>query len=73
MCTHSLHKRLSSTGVAILNMRNGFQNAEIITVIIIIIIIGSTALRGPWPPQNAEIHFIIVQLQIFQVFLMLYK
>jgi len=30
-------------------MSNGFQNAEII-IIIIIIIIGSTALRGPWPP-----------------------
>lgn len=37
------------------------------------IIIGSTALSGPWPPQNAEIQFIIVQLQIFQVFLMMYK
>jgi hypothetical protein len=69
MYPHPLHKRLSSTGVAILNMSNGFQNAEII----VIIIIGSTALWGPWPPQNDEIYFIIVQLQIFQVFLMLYK
>jgi hypothetical protein len=48
-------------------MSNGFQNAEII------IIIGSTALGGPWPPQNAEIHRIIVWLQIFLVYLMLYN
>jgi hypothetical protein len=46
MYQHSLHKRLSSTGV-ILNMINGFQ--------------------------NAEIYCIIVRLQIFRVFLMLYN
>jgi hypothetical protein len=50
-------------------MSNGFQNAEIITIDNI----GCTGLSSPWPPQNAEIYFIIVQLQIFQVFLVLYK
>jgi len=69
MYPHSLHKRLQSTGVVIRNIRNGFQNAEIITIDNI----GSTGLSSPWPPQNAEIYFIIVQLQIFQVFLVLYK
>jgi hypothetical protein len=84
MYPHSLHKRLSSTGVVILNTSNGIKNTETTTtttttiimmmmMIIIIIIHGFTALSGPWPPQNAEICFIIVQMQIFQAFLMLYK
>jgi hypothetical protein len=73
MYPHSLHKRLSSTGVVILNTSNGIQNIEITTTTTTIIIHGSTALSRPWPPQNAEICFIIVQLQVFQAFLMLYK